>query len=60
MIGSLELSVKSSKENTETISLLKIGNKVLEVGWLNNKIDDNNSMRTRGGDQVGSKLGTTT
>jgi hypothetical protein len=28
----LELSVKSSKESTETVSLLKIGNKVVEVG----------------------------
>jgi hypothetical protein len=28
----IELSVKSSKESTETVSLLKIGNKVVEVG----------------------------
>jgi hypothetical protein len=40
-----ELSVKSSKESTETVSLLKTGNKVVEVGWVNNKVEDNNSMR---------------
>jgi hypothetical protein len=28
----LELSVKSSKESTKAISLLKTGNKVVEVG----------------------------
>jgi hypothetical protein len=28
----LELSVKSSKESTEPVSLLKTGNKVVEVG----------------------------
>jgi hypothetical protein len=28
----IELSIKSSKESTETISLLKIGNQVVEVG----------------------------
>jgi hypothetical protein len=32
MIHSLELSIKSSKDSTETVSLLKIGNKVVEVG----------------------------
>jgi hypothetical protein len=45
MIHSLELSIKSSKDSTETVSLLKIGNKVVEVGWVNNKVEDNNSMR---------------
>jgi hypothetical protein len=30
--GLLELSVKSSKESTEAVSLLKTGNKVVEVG----------------------------
>jgi hypothetical protein len=29
---SIELSVKSSKESTEPVSLFKIGNKVVEVG----------------------------
>jgi hypothetical protein len=28
----IELSVKSSKESIETVSLLKTGNKVVEVG----------------------------
>jgi hypothetical protein len=28
----IELSVKSSKESTESMSLLKTGNKVVEVG----------------------------
>jgi hypothetical protein len=28
----VELSIKSSKESTETVSLLKTGNKVVEVG----------------------------
>jgi hypothetical protein len=28
----IELSVKSSKESTKTVSLLKSGNKVVEVG----------------------------
>jgi hypothetical protein len=28
----IELSVKSSKESTEPVSLLKTGNKVVEVG----------------------------
>jgi hypothetical protein len=28
----IELSVKSSKESTKTVSLLKTGNKVVEVG----------------------------
>jgi hypothetical protein len=28
----IELSIKSSKENTELVSLLKTGNKVVEVG----------------------------
>jgi hypothetical protein len=28
----LELSIKSSKESTEPVSLLKTGNKVVEVG----------------------------
>jgi hypothetical protein len=45
---------KRSKESTETLSLLKTGKKVVEVGWVNNKVEDNNS------NQVGSKLGTTT
>jgi hypothetical protein len=50
----LELSVKSSKESIETINLLKTRNKVVEVGWVNNKVEDNNSMR-RGpsGKQIG-------
>jgi hypothetical protein len=45
LLGLIELSVKSSKESTETVSLLKTGNKVVEVGWVNNKVKDNNSMR---------------
>jgi hypothetical protein len=32
IVSTLELSVKSSKESTETVSLLKTGNKVVEVG----------------------------
>jgi hypothetical protein len=32
LLGLIELSVKSSKESTETVSLLKTGNKVVEVG----------------------------
>jgi hypothetical protein len=32
LIDTIELSVKSSKESTEPVSLLKIGNKVVEVG----------------------------
>jgi hypothetical protein len=32
ILCTLELSVKSSKESTETVSLLKSGNKVVEVG----------------------------
>jgi hypothetical protein len=31
-MNSVELSVKSSKESTETVGLLKSGNKVVEVG----------------------------
>jgi hypothetical protein len=31
-MNTLELSVKSLKESTEPVSLLKIGNKVVEVG----------------------------
>jgi hypothetical protein len=31
-VNTLELSVKSSKESTETVNLLKHGNKVVEVG----------------------------
>jgi hypothetical protein len=31
-VNTIELSVKSSKESTELVSLLKIGNKVVEVG----------------------------
>jgi hypothetical protein len=31
-LEAIELSVKSSKENIETVSLLKTGNKVVEVG----------------------------
>jgi hypothetical protein len=41
----IELSIKSSKESTETVSLLKTGNKVIEVGLVNNKVEDNNSMK---------------
>ena len=41
----IELSVKSSKESTEIVSLLKTGNKVVEVGLVSNKVEDNNSMR---------------
>ena len=35
----VELSVKSSKENTEIVSLFKSGNKVVEVGWIQSKIE---------------------
>jgi hypothetical protein len=50
----LELFVKSSKESTEPMSLLKIGNKVVEVGWVHSKVVDEE------GTTVGSKLGTST
>jgi hypothetical protein len=50
----IELSVKSSKESTEPMSLLKIGNKVVEVGWVHSKVEDEE------GTTVGSKLGTST
>jgi hypothetical protein len=49
---SIELSVKSSKESTEPVSLLKIGNKVVEVGWVHSKVEDEE------GTTMGSKLGT--
>jgi hypothetical protein len=52
-----ELSVKSSKESTETVSLLKTGNKVVEVGWVNNKVEDNNSMRRGPSDLIGHPPG---
>jgi hypothetical protein len=29
------------------VSLLKTGNKVVEVGWVHNKVEDNNSMKRR-------------
>jgi hypothetical protein len=32
MVLILELSIKSSKESTEPVNLLKTGNKVVEVG----------------------------
>jgi hypothetical protein len=47
-----ELSVKSSKENTKIVSLLKRGNKVVEVGWIHSKVE------VEEGTIVGSKLGT--
>jgi hypothetical protein len=50
----LELSVKSSKESTEPVSLLKTGNKVVEVDWVHSKVEDEE------GTTVGSKLGTST
>jgi hypothetical protein len=50
----LELFVKSSKESTEPVSLLKTGNKVVEVGWVHSKVEDEE------GTTVGSKLGTST
>jgi hypothetical protein len=50
----IELSVKSSKENTQPVSLLKTGNKVVEVGWVHSKVEDEE------GTTVGSKLGTNT
>jgi hypothetical protein len=50
----LELSVKSSKESTEPVSLLKTRNKVVEVGWVHSKVEDEE------GTTVGSKLGTST
>jgi TRAP-type uncharacterized transport system substrate-binding protein len=50
----IELSVKSSKESTESMSLLKTGNKVVEVGWVHSKVEDEE------GTTVGSKLGTST
>jgi hypothetical protein len=40
-----ELSVKYSKESTKTLCLLKTGNKVVKVGWVHSKVEDNNSMR---------------
>jgi hypothetical protein len=51
---SIELSVKSSKESTEPASLLKTGNKVVEVGWVYSKVEDEE------GTIMGSKLGTST
>jgi hypothetical protein len=42
---SLELSVEYSKESTKTLCLLKTGNKVVEMGLVHNKVEDNNSMR---------------
>jgi preprotein translocase subunit YajC len=50
----IELSVKSSKESTEPVSLLKTGNKVVEVGWVHSKVEDEE------GTTVGSKLSTNT
>jgi hypothetical protein len=50
----LELSVKSSKDSTETMSLLKTRNKVVEVEWVYNKVEHEE------GTTVGSKLGTST
>jgi hypothetical protein len=52
--NSKELSVKSSKESTETVSLLKSGNKVVEVGCVHSKVEDEE------GTIVGSKVGTST
>jgi hypothetical protein len=43
----IELSVKSSKESTETASLLKSGNKVVEVGWVHSKVEDEEGKQTR-------------
>jgi hypothetical protein len=50
----LELSVKSSKESTEIVSLLKTGNKVVEVEWVRSKVEHEE------GTTVGSKLSTST
>jgi hypothetical protein len=50
----LEFSVKSSKESTEPMRLLKTRNKVVEVGWVHTKVEDEE------GTTVGSKLGTST
>jgi hypothetical protein len=50
----LELSIKYSKESTKTLRLFKTGNKVVEVGWPNNKVEDEEETT------VGSKLGTNT
>jgi hypothetical protein len=50
----IELSVKSSKESTKPVSLLKTGNKVVEVGWVHSKLEDEE------GTIMGSKLGTNT
>jgi hypothetical protein len=50
----LELSVKSSKESTKTVNLLKTRNKVVEVEWVHSKIEHEE------GTTVGSKLGTST
>jgi hypothetical protein len=41
----LELSVKYSIESTKTLYLLKTENKVVEMGCVHSKIEDNNSMR---------------
>jgi hypothetical protein len=54
MAERIEISVKSSKESTEPMSLLKTGNKVVEVGWVHNKVEDEE------GTTMGSKLGTNT
>jgi hypothetical protein len=50
----IELSVKYSKDSTKALCLLKMGNKVVEVGWVHSKVEDEE------GTTVGSKLGTTT
>jgi hypothetical protein len=51
--GTIELSVKYSKESTKALCLLKIGNKVVEVGWVHSKVENEEETT------VGSKLGTT-
>jgi hypothetical protein len=54
ILETLELSIKSSKESTKPVSLLKTGNKVVEVGWVHSKVEDEE------GTTMGSKLGTST
>jgi hypothetical protein len=44
ILVTIELSVKYSKESTKTLCLLKTENKVVEVGWIHNKVEDNNNM----------------
>jgi hypothetical protein len=41
VVNTIELSIKYSKESTKTLFLLKIENKVVEVGWVHSEVEDN-------------------